>query len=232
MSTQDDTKNNFFELKESLCKEIDIGGLFKRNPVAHKWKVTNRCLTIREASAWRFYDLIEQSVNLYFNSHKLGAEILLRSALETLAIIIFTNQKMESIIRTKTGFHEFSKSTTRLLLGSKNDTTKFNAINVLSILQKCEKRYSGIISVYNNLSEVAHPNYEGLCRNYTKFDSENLVTSLGNFTEESLNDIPKIIETLTTIFDTEYNDIWPLNFDKFEIWIEKNDAQLEASKPA
>jgi hypothetical protein len=77
------------ELKASLCKSVDIGGLYTRNPVAHKWKAPYRSLCLRETVAWRTQDLLEQSLLLHNSHHSLGARILLRSALETVTVLIF-----------------------------------------------------------------------------------------------------------------------------------------------
>ena len=71
--------------KASLCETVDIGGLFSRNGVAHKWKAPFRSLTLRETVAWRTQDLLEQSLLLHDSNHLLGARILLRSAFETVA---------------------------------------------------------------------------------------------------------------------------------------------------
>ena len=52
-------------LKSSLCGEIDVGGLFSRSPVAHKWKAPWGALSLRECVAWRLQDLLEQ-LQLHF----------------------------------------------------------------------------------------------------------------------------------------------------------------------
>lgn len=51
--------------KSSLCREIDVGSLFNRSPVAHKWKAPWRALLLRECVAWRLQDLLEQ-LQLHF----------------------------------------------------------------------------------------------------------------------------------------------------------------------
>ncbi|PCJ42040.1 MAG: hypothetical protein COA71_05460 [SAR86 cluster bacterium] len=164
-------------------------------------------------------------------NHTLGSRILLRSAIETLALLIYSNQKMESIVSTSQGFHEFSDTTSRLLLGSRNNSTELSSINILTALQKCEKRYEGIMKLYEDLSESSHPNWEGVCLTYTKTDRENFITYFENrWLEKFGNSQIDIIKTLMVIFETEYNDIWTKNFESFEIWIQENDDMLEASK--
>lgn len=78
--------------KDSLLPQFEVGGLYSRNPTAHKWKAPFRSLTLREAVFWRLHDLFAQSYALHLRDHILGARILLRSGLETVSTLIFLNQ--------------------------------------------------------------------------------------------------------------------------------------------
>ena len=51
--------------KASLLQSFDIGGLFSRNNIAHKWKATFRSVLLREAVFWRLEDLLQQSYALH-----------------------------------------------------------------------------------------------------------------------------------------------------------------------
>jgi len=64
-------------LKSSLCTEVDVGGLFARSKIAHKWKTPWRSLLLHESIAWRIQELLEQSLLLSQNEGLLGARILL-----------------------------------------------------------------------------------------------------------------------------------------------------------
>ena len=72
-----------------LCPKVELGALYSRNPIAHKWKLTYRHIVIRELTNWRVTDLLNQLVALSDRNHMLGAIILLRSAIETLGILIY-----------------------------------------------------------------------------------------------------------------------------------------------
>src|SRR5262245_61050845 len=110
-------------LKASLLPSFEIGGLITRNATAHKWKATTWSLLLREAVFWRLDDLLRQSHVLHKQGHALGALILLRSALETLATLIYLNQLTASVLDGSLNFHEFGKKTRVLLLGSRNEST-------------------------------------------------------------------------------------------------------------
>ena len=221
-------------LKTSLSTKLDLGGLYARNPTAHKWKAPYRSLQLREVVYWRMLDLLDQSLSLHKIDHALGARILLRSALETLAILIYLNQSMEMVLNGKiVDFHAFSTKTEALMLGSKDGSTPFKAISILTVLDGCEKKYVGIRSLYERLCESAHPNCEGMSMGYAAIDQENLVVEFKNrWTEKYAAALPDHIMTCIEIFTHEYNKVWEEAFEKLEAWIKANDEMLEATKSA
>lgn len=200
--------------ENSLVNSVDLGGLFLRDPVAHKWKATYRITVLRELTFWRIADILKQMSLLVRNDHLLGARILLRSMIETVGILIYLNLKMKSVVDGKTKFDDFSKITAQLMLGSKNDATNLNAINIITILNKhCEKQYEGISEIYANLSESAHPNYDGVCNGYSHIDEEEYTTHFANqFSEQYSGNIEEFAIAVIKIFEEEYNNVWPTLF--------------------
>lgn len=215
----------------SLCKKIEVAGLYARNPVAHKWKVTYRCIVLRELSSWRFSDLLSQAVLLGGRNHILGARILLRSAIETLGTLIYLNQKTEAVLHRKENFASFGEITSRLMLGSKNKSTKAESVNVVTVLKHCDKKYPGISDVYEKLCESAHPNYDGICFGYSYINEKEYETIFENrWAEKYGASLEESIMLCMRTFEDEYNKVWPRNFERLEKWIEENDAMLEAEK--
>lgn len=226
-------EQNLINWKGSLFQSIPVGGLFSRNPVAHKWKAPFRVVVLREAVFWRLHDLMTQSYALHQQGHGLGARILLRSGFETLATLIYLNQLMRQVLDGKLNFHAFSKKTSVLLLGSRNREDGPRSLNIVTVLEKCDKRYPGLMAIYADLSESAHPNYEGLCMGYSKFDRGEYETTFSNrwmelYGDRHLGSMELCMET----FHHEYNDVWTDLIVKLESWIEANDAELEATKNA
>jgi len=221
------------DLKASLCRDVDVGGLYARSNVAHKWKAPWRALLLRESVAWRTQDLLEQSHTLYVASGLLGARILLRSAFETLGILVYLNQTMRDVVAGTTDFHAFSETTTRLLLGSRDKSTRYESINILTVLQKANKRYAGLEDWYAALSESAHPNYEGMVLGYSKDDPKIFLTTFENRWAALYGDHhPSAILACLAVFESEYNHEWPAAFEALERWIEVHDDKLEATKRA
>jgi hypothetical protein len=218
-------------LKASLLPCFDIGGLFSRNTIAHKWKATFRSLLLREAVFWRLEDLLQQSYTLHKIGHSLGALILLRSALETLATLIYLNQLTASVLDGSLNFHAFSDKTAVLLLGSRNKTTDHTAINIQTVLQKCAKRYDFIEQFYADLSECAHPNHEGLILGYSRPDRQNFIENFANHWSVLYSKThEQKMSIVIMMFEHEYNDVWTEQFSALEEWLVKNDAKLEATK--
>jgi hypothetical protein len=218
-------------LRTSLCQSVDIGGLFSRNRIAHKWKAPFRSLSLREGIAWRTQDLLAQSLSLYDSQHILGARILLRSAFETVAVLIYLNQLTQSVLDGSLDFHDYSRKTETLLLGSRDQSTSHTALNIVTILKKCNARYPGIESLYAALSESAHPNYEGVSVGYSKVDRENYITTYSN--RWSAMHGPSHIDSMLLCLDTfvhEYNEEWTQSFELLEEWITEHDTILEQTK--
>ncbi len=214
-----------------LCKSIPVGGLWSRNKTVYKWKVPFRSMALRECAFWRIQDLLSQAHVLHKANHVLGSRILIRGAIETLAILIYLNQQTAEVLAGKLNFHQFSEKTSSLLLGSRDGTTNLEALNIKTILGHCNKRYPGIEDMYASLSESAHPNWEGICSGYSKVDHDDIETHFSNNWSEMWTERhePLMLLVMRT-FESEYNDVWAEQFDQLEKWIEENDADLEATK--
>ena len=120
--------------KKSLRKKIDLASLLSRSKIAHKWKLTYRLIVLREAILWRIVDILTQAYNIGINGMIVGSRILVRSALETVCLIIYMNKKMQSVIEGKMSFDDFENITTRLLLGAKNVDELPDPVNIMKLI--------------------------------------------------------------------------------------------------
>jgi hypothetical protein len=212
--------------KSSLVPSIELGALYSRSPEAHKWKATYRITVLRELLLWRVVDLLDQAYFLHLNEHGLGTRIILRCAFETAAIQTYLNIKMEAVISNELAFDEFSKLSSQLLLGSKNEMTNLTSINVLTALKHCDKTYPGILKTYHDLCESAHPNYEGVCAGYSYIDFDNFTTKFGNFWHEACGSQNlSLMHFVMQVYENEYNH-YSKTFDKLEEWLIINDKRL------
>ncbi|WP_026637112.1 hypothetical protein SR858_11415 [Duganella zoogloeoides] len=223
----DSIKQAINDYQNTLCKQIDIIALRERNPIAHKWKVTYYVLCNRETVAWRFVDLLEQSWFLHSQHKPMGARILLRSAIETISLLIYQDKLIGDVTTRKLSFLQFEEKVLALMHGSKNESTAWVAINIVTVLKHCEKRYKGIEKIYNWLSESAHPNYEGMRLSYSDTDPKTMITSFNNKTRELYSGM-QIEGTILSMsmFENEYEHSEDL-FLKLEVWLEENESELE-----
>ncbi|QKS29384.1 MAG: hypothetical protein HT579_10990 [Candidatus Accumulibacter similis] len=226
-----DVQAHLSDLRQSHCHEIDVGGLFTRNAVVHKWKAPWRLLLLREAASWRLCELAQQSLDLSRAGSTLGARILLRSAFETLALLIFSAQSMRSVVSGALSFNEFSKKTSNLLQGSRDKSTPFESINILAALKVADKRYPGLESWYADLCETAHPNFQGMIHGYSTSDPKEYVTQFKSRWTELYGALHEsALQACLVVFEAEYNQEWVAAFEALERWIEENDEELEANR--
>lgn len=226
----------------SLCKKIELAALFFRNPTAHKWKATYRSNVIRELTFWRATDLLSQMVVLFNAGHVLGARILLRSAIETLSVLIYLNEKTKAVLVGGETFSAFKDITHRLMLGSRNNTTTgvrdaaeededIKPINVGKLIKMSDNKYPGISDIYADLCESAHPNNEGLRIGYSYVNEETYETVFENRWAELYSDgVEELTLAVMKVFTEEYDTVWPAEFEKLEQWLVNNDQQLESER--
>lgn len=214
--------------RASHVTSIPVSGLLARNDVAYKWRAPFRCWILREATFWRVTDLLTQSLALHQQRHGLGARILLRSSFETVGALIYLNLKMRAVTEGKLNFAAFSRVTSQLAAGSKNETEGPVAINIVTMLDHGNKRYPGLRRIYDSLSESAHPNFEGMVWGYSKVEHAEHETNFSNrwmalHGESHLDAINLCMLT----FHHEYNDVWGDQIERLEAWISDNDRSLE-----
>lgn len=227
----DEVQQNLTNWGKSLLDKIPVAGLLTRNPVAYKWKAPFRAWMVRELTFWREHDLMTQSYALHQQGHGLGARILLRSGFETLATLIYLNLLTQQVLDGKLNFHQFCEKTAVLLLGARNNDVMPQATNIMTVLDKCDKRYPGLSKLYAELSESSHPNYEGLMVGYSTTDYDEYETTFSNRWMEKYGDrhLDRMMLCMST-FHYEYDVVWPALLEKLEKWIAANDAELEATK--
>lgn len=216
----------------SLPQQVSVAGLYARNPTAHKWKAPFRSLVVREALIWRMHDLGQQILLLSDAKHYLGARILLRSAVETFALLTFLSYKVEQVIAGNLSYFEYDEFTARALSGTRNDPTTPEAVSIMTALEKTGKKYPKITEIHELLSESAHPNCDGVLFGYSSSNPKLYETNFANHWAERFGAIQDPATAIVfSYFKTEYNDVWPVTLEKFENWLMQNDARLEKEKP-
>ncbi|MDE1567428.1 hypothetical protein [Aquabacter sediminis] len=216
-----------------MVQRIPVAGLLARSDTVYKWKAPLRCWVLRELVFWRVHDLMHQSYVLHTSGHGLGARILVRSGFETLSLLIYMNFIMRDVVDGRLDFFVFERKTCELLIGSRDELTPYKSINILTILSKCDDKYPGLVKIYQDLSESAHPNWGGMGLGYSVSNSEEFETDFSNnwmkiYGEEHISLMKICMDT----FIFEYDSVWIQLMDRLEAWIEVNDSDLEAARSA
>jgi hypothetical protein len=225
-----DIEKTLQSYQASLCKEIDLASLLSRSNIAHKWQVTFRLMVIREAVAYRVVDILTQAFNLGNQKMIVGAHILTRSALESLCLLIYSNSRMKLVVDNKMDFFEFDNITTSLLMGANNVQKLPAPVNVVALIKEGNSKYPGIATVYDDLCEIAHPNYAGI-HGYIRYNNKEFEAHFGNFWEKQYNSQhDESIRRIIKIFEKEYNIESAKYFEALEKWLERNDSKLERKR--
>jgi len=223
-----DIEKTLQNFKKSLPDKVNLASLYEHSRKAHKWKVTYRLLVLREAMLWRTVDILSQAQYLSINKMIIGSRILIRSALETICMLIYMNKKIQSVVEGNMSFEDFNKITERMFIGAKNENKILDSINVIKFIKESEIKYPGIEKIYHDLCETAHPNYFGVAAAYTKLNKKRHETDFGIFWKELHGDQHECgIKICLSILFKEYNEEWKKQFIQLEKWLEKNESELE-----
>jgi hypothetical protein len=215
----------------SLPRQVSVGGALAKNAIAYKWKAPYRSLVLREALFWRTFDALAQAQLLHEHRHTLGSRLLLRSALESVAVLAHLNQITRQLLDGALTFDAFDHKTRLLLLGSRDQNTRYDSVNVMTILKHVDKTYPGVLDVYNTLSESAHPNFEGVCFGYSEVDHERDETSFSVKLYEMWADRhDSLFSLIGGVFEYEYNEVWAPQRELLEAWLVKHDSALKSSE--
>lgn len=161
--------------------EIISGSLPKRVEIASLSLVSKlpfKALTYREAAIWRCEELARSALANFTNGDIVAGLVLTRALAETVAGVWYLFELVDRQIQD--GIQDdLNEKLMRLLLGHKGDDDFPEAINVLTLIARMDKRTPGILSTYNSISEYAHPNWAGTAFAYSAIDRENMVVDLG-----------------------------------------------------
>jgi hypothetical protein len=178
-------------------------------------------------------DLGNSFVRLMDSGDALAARIVLRSACETAALLAYLNKKTSDLVAGSITIDEFDDVTKVLLLGGKSDGDYCAPINVLTAIKHFAKDSSEIQSIYDRLSEDAHPNACGMIYAYSDSNPAEHETYFKPKIADSEVVREHTISSAGLIFycyEGHYDIFWPQHFEALEEWLRNNDSELEAQR--
>jgi hypothetical protein len=159
-------------INSSLPKEINIAALGTPS------KLPFKVISLRELLLYRIAELSRTAVDLYKSNKVVPAILLTRGTLETTSMLFALDALVRSTLESE-DVSSIDETLMKMLVGGRSELAPERAINVLSHIEKMNKKYEGLRWWYEELSEYAHPNYPGLMGSYGIVDEEELMVYLG-----------------------------------------------------
>ena len=141
--------------------------------LALKTRIPHTALSLREVLYARMYDISAIAFDQLKSGNSIAGIILTRAALETVALMGMFAIRIREYLQDESEdkLDQFLKSS---LLGSKDDSTEIEAINILTFINRVDKENPGLRKMFNDLSEMAHPNWAGTLASYGRFDTKSI----------------------------------------------------------
>jgi hypothetical protein len=207
------------QLRSNLPQSVDAAAL------GVKSKAPFQLLCTREALIWRTEELVRTVCDALEQDDFAVAAILTRAVTENAAL---TWKLMDVLIdRAKYPPQQMNDLIMRLLLGSKIWDEAPNPVHVLDCLRKMDEKIPGVLSTYDSLSEITHPNWRGVAGLYSKNDTAKFISYFGRGLRGADEIKPMIVNAMLgslDAFEYAYNsisDILPYFLAELEsIWPE------------
>jgi hypothetical protein len=141
-------------------------------------KLVRMAAVWKSALAYRLVDIADAAVDLIESGRLVPGCILARSVLETVAGVHMLGKRI-SATREVEQFEGLIDFLMKASFGSRDDSSKFKALNVLTMLDHLDKKYEITQQQYEHLSEYTHPNLKGGLMAYSDIDLKDLRTQFG-----------------------------------------------------
>jgi hypothetical protein len=147
------------QLQACLLSNVDAGSLGVPSKIPYKF------ISLRELLIHRVADLGRNAADLYRSGSVTGPALLTRAIIETIALLFVLHRLEEKVVNRKSTAG-IDDELMKLLFGSRQEAARVQATNIIGQVDKVDRKYSGIRKLYDILSEVAHPNHDGLLGAY------------------------------------------------------------------
>ena len=165
------------ELRQGLVKTITPADISATAKVPFNLRV------LRELLLHRVSDLSDAACLQYNNGSTIPALVLTRAAFETMAMLFYLKKNVEAALK-KRDVEALAEIAMKGTFGAKDNSTPFEAVNVLTVISHLEKKYPELKEAFGSLCEFAHPNCAGLMVPYygvkeINLDNLNVPLALG-----------------------------------------------------
>ncbi|PWG03364.1 hypothetical protein [Sphingosinicella humi] len=136
----------------------------------------------RQGLLWRANELSRSGYASLARGDAIAGNVLARALVEVAAAMGHLHRLLQR--QVEGGLEaNFDETVMQLLLGSRNDEAMPQAVNVMAMLKGADKDAPGLLGQYEQLCEVAHPNWDGTCGAFSTVDREQILTHFGTETD-------------------------------------------------
>lgn len=168
------------KLKSYKLDQILVEGSLSKSKIA--WKIA----TLRQSYIWRLCELAESCAINWNHQHYVASLTLARGLIETGAILCCFDERVQRGLKNK-DLSFLNDEVTKKTFSTKMEFYRHEgqelATNILTPIQKMDRKLKGLEFIYKNLSEFTHPNHLGNSFHYGKLDpkSGTVIFSNGTF---------------------------------------------------
>jgi hypothetical protein len=189
-------------LRQSLPQSVDAAALGVRE------KAPFQLLCTREALIWRTEELARTACDALEQDDFAAAALLSRATVESAALAWKLMEVLDD--RQKLSPQELNDTLIRMLVGSRLWPDGPQALQILSCIDRMDKKVPGVRKSYDMLSEIAHPNWRGVFGMYSRTDEPNFTAHFGRGlrpTEGTKGAIVNALLGALGLFEFSYNRI-------------------------
>lgn len=158
------------DLHSLKIDEMHVDGDLAKSKIA--WKIKK----LSQSFVHRLCELSDSCYLTWASHHHVSSLILARAIIETCALLWDIEEKIAQHLATA-DLEDLNKIVMQRTFSTRikemvGTSDEYKAINILSLIQKHDKKIPGFLSAYENLSEAAHPNYFGVSQAYGNLNTQ------------------------------------------------------------
>lgn len=229
---EDKIPESSIELAKTLAQQIALS-LPARLEIASLGvpsKLPFKVISLRAILIHRIHDLTGLAIHAFSNGSPVGGVLATRALIESTSVLHTLRRLVDDSIVAGT-IDGLDDRLMGMSFGSRTDITPVQATNILTYIDLLDRTYSGLHGWYDQLSEVAHPNYQGLLAAYEEIDYS-IYTATFGVTEQAREfgermGVPALCASLLVAID-DYNAM-VASFQRFADLCHESAEQKDAS---
>jgi len=144
---------------------------------SRKAKIPFKVHSFIEIMNLRMFDFCEASYLLINSNHIIPSLTLIRTLFENVAVTYRISSAIDKSLKSNKLTEDFDDLITKISLGTRYDSD-VSAINIMTNIEKLDKKYNGMLKFYEDLCEFVHPNWDGVEGSYSELFENNRYTDI------------------------------------------------------